>query len=73
VELIELAISEKLNGRQDMGVISNCETPIKNIILNGITTNSTDFKLTGRKVSKIILSNKKHLAIPLKVKQRYSL
>lgn len=74
VELIERTISEKLNVGQDIGVISYNETPIKNIILNGITTISTDFKLMGKKAAEIILSNtKEHLAIPFKVTQRNSL
>lgn len=74
VELIERVISEKLEIGKDIGVISYNETPIKKIILNGITTISTDFKLMGEETAKTILNkSKEQLAIPFKVTLRNSL
>jgi len=74
VELIEKIIGDKLNVGGDIGVISYNETPLKKIILNGITTISTDFKMMGEKAAEMVLDNtKEHLAIPFKVTQRNSL
>jgi DNA-binding LacI/PurR family transcriptional regulator len=38
-------------------VISYNETPLKKIILNGITTISTDFQRMGERVASMILQN----------------
>jgi DNA-binding transcriptional regulator YhcF (GntR family) len=74
VELIEKTISLNLKVGQDIGVISYNETPIKKIILNGITTISTDFKLMGEKTAELVQNNSfEHIAIPFKVTNRNSL
>jgi DNA-binding transcriptional regulator YhcF (GntR family) len=74
VELIEKIISDKLKIGEEIGVISYNETPLKKIILNGITTISTDFKMMGEKAAEMVLNNtKEHLAIPFKVTYRNSL
>lgn len=74
VELVEQIISSKLKVGKDIGVISYNETPIKNIILNGITTISTDFKMMGEKAAEMVLNNtREHTAIPFKVTYRESL
>ncbi len=74
VELVENIISSKLKIGQDIGVISYNETPLKKIILNGITTISTDFKMMGEKAAEMALNNtKEHVAIPFKVTLRDSL
>ncbi|GAB3924536.1 GntR family transcriptional regulator [Mucilaginibacter myungsuensis] len=74
VELVELIISSKLKVGEDIGVISYNETPLKKVILNGITTISTDFKLMGEKAAELALNNvKEHVAIPFKVTLRESL
>jgi DNA-binding transcriptional regulator YhcF (GntR family) len=58
----------------DVGLISYNETDIKEIILNGITTISTDFKALGTKTAEIVLNNAKtHQAIPFNVIIRKSL
>ena len=57
VYLIEKTISQKLTIAKDFGVISYNETPVKKIILNGITTISTDFEMMGEKTAEIILTN----------------
>ncbi len=74
VELIEKIIGDKLKVGEDIGVVSYNETPLKKIILNGITTISTDFKMMGEKAAEMVLNNtKEHLAIPFRVTQRNSL
>lgn len=74
VELIEKLIARKLKPGTDIGVISYNETPLKKIILDGITTISTDFKLMGEKTAQLVLTNStEHIAIPFKVTLRNSL
>ncbi|MFI5136200.1 MAG: GntR family transcriptional regulator [Sphingobacteriales bacterium] len=74
VELIEMAIAANLKVGEDIGVVSYNETPLKKIILNGITTISTDFKLMGEKTAEVVLNNsKEHIAIPFLVNIRNSL
>jgi DNA-binding transcriptional regulator YhcF (GntR family) len=74
VELVEKIIGDKLKIGEEIGVISYNETPLKKIILNGITTISTDFKLMGEKAAEMVLNNSKgHVAIPFCVTFRNSL
>jgi DNA-binding transcriptional regulator YhcF (GntR family) len=74
VILIEKMIAGNLRAGKDVGVISYNETPIKKIILDGITTISTDFSLMGEKTAELILRNAvEHIAIPFKVTLRNSL
>ncbi|MEJ7692663.1 GntR family transcriptional regulator [Daejeonella sp.] len=47
ITLIERIISLDLKMGKEVGVISYNETPIKKLLLNGITTISTDFKMMG--------------------------
>jgi DNA-binding transcriptional regulator YhcF (GntR family) len=74
VELIEKIIALKLKVGLDVGVISYNETPLKKIILDGITTISTNFKLMGEKAAELVLnSSTEHVAIPFQVTLRNSL
>jgi len=57
VLLIERVISLKLKVGKDIGVISYNETPLKKIILDGITTVSTDFQQMGAMAARLILDN----------------
>ena len=57
VVLIERIISLKLAVGHQVGVISYNETPLKKIILNGITTISTDFREMGVMAARQILEN----------------
>lgn len=56
VTLIEKIISKGLQVGADVGVISYNETALKKIILNGITTISTDFQMMGEKAAELILN-----------------
>ena len=55
VLLIEKIIKTKLEVGKQVGVIAYNETPLKRIILNGISTISTDFLLMGEKAAQLIL------------------
>jgi DNA-binding transcriptional regulator YhcF (GntR family) len=56
VLLIEKIMNTKLKLGKDVGVISYNETALKKIILNGITTISTDFQMMGEKAAELILN-----------------
>lgn len=68
VILIERLLESSLEVGKDVGVISYNETALKRIILNGITTISTDFEAMGVETAKIILNN-----VPNKVEVPFSL
>ncbi|MBK5277727.1 MAG: GntR family transcriptional regulator [Bacteroidia bacterium] len=65
VILIEKILAAKLKVGKDVGVISYNEIPLKKIILNGITTISTDFQMMGQRAAELILSRSRdHVEIP---------
>jgi DNA-binding transcriptional regulator YhcF (GntR family) len=58
IELIELIKTAKAKGLEignDIGIISYNEAPINEIILNGLTVFSTDFKQMGELAAKMII------------------
>ena len=74
VVLIEKILSTDLQVGKDVGVISYNESPLKKIILNGITTISTDFQLMGERAAQIILEKTlTHEALPSHLTVRNSL
>jgi DNA-binding LacI/PurR family transcriptional regulator len=74
VHLIERLIQLNFRAGEDIGIISYNETPIKKIILNGITTISTDFAEMGKLAAQLILENRTdHLEVPFKLTLRNSL
>jgi DNA-binding transcriptional regulator YhcF (GntR family) len=74
VTLIERIISLNLKIGKQVGVISYNETPLKKIILEGITTISTDFAKMGALAAKLILENsREHVEVPFCLKLRKSL
>ena len=74
VMLIEKVIADNLEIGKDVGIISYNETPLKKLILKGITTISTDFELMGRRTAEIILNqSREHIAIPFYLTLRPSL
>jgi DNA-binding transcriptional regulator YhcF (GntR family) len=54
VTLVERIAVLGLTAAKDVGVISYNETPLKKFILNGVTTISTDFKLMGEQMARLI-------------------
>lgn len=74
VELIEQILQTNFTVGRDVGVISYNETPLKRIILNGITTISTDFEAMGVETAKIIQEAQlRHIQIPFRLRLRPSL
>jgi DNA-binding transcriptional regulator YhcF (GntR family) len=74
VILIEKILATGLVVGKDVGVISYNETSLKKIILNGITTISTDFQMMGEKAAQLILDQStEHVAIPFSLTVRASL
>jgi DNA-binding transcriptional regulator YhcF (GntR family) len=74
ISLVEKAIASPYKVGTDVGVISYNETPLKKIILNGITTISTDFQLMGQKTAELIQNNsKEHIELPFYLTLRASL
>ena len=74
VTLIEKILSTKMKVGKHVGVISYNETSLKKIILNGITTISTDFEFMGKKAAELILNNStEHFEVPFTVTRRASL
>jgi len=54
VNLLKQAALQELTAGGDFGIISYNDTPLKEILAGGITTLSTDFKLMGKTMSKLI-------------------
>lgn len=74
VLLIEKILAASLIVGKDVGVISYNETPLKKIILSGISTISTDFQMMGEKTAELILNQStEHIAIPFYLTERNSL
>ena len=74
VVLIERLVESKFKVGKDVGVISYNETPLKKIILNGITTISTDFESMGEETAKLIKENSlRHIEVPFSLRLRSSL
>jgi DNA-binding transcriptional regulator YhcF (GntR family) len=74
VVLIERLLLTDLKIGQDVGVISYNETPLKKIILNGLTTISTDFQKMGEMVAQMIINNQReHVENPFHLTLRASL
>lgn len=74
VILLEKILATKLKTGKHVGVISYNETPLKKIILNGITTISSDFEMMGQKTAQLILDQSlQHIEIPFSLTLRASL
>lgn len=74
VTLIERILSYNLTIGEDVGVISYNETALKKIILNGITTISSDFQMMGQKAAELILNNSvEHIETSFRLTLRNSL
>lgn len=74
VALLEKLLALGFEAGKQVGVISYNETALKRLILNGITTISTDFDLMGRRAAEFVLeSATAHEAIPFSLRLRASL
>ena len=74
VTLIERIMLLDFKIGEQVGIISYNETPLKKVILNGITTISTDFYQMGLIAAQLILSNsREQVEVPFKLTLRPSL
>ena len=74
VTLIERIMLLDFKIGEQVGIISYNETPLKKVILNGITTISTDFHQMGLIAAQLILSNsREQVEVPFKLTLRPSL
>ncbi|MFT4203840.1 MAG: GntR family transcriptional regulator [Chitinophagaceae bacterium] len=74
VSLVEKTIALGYTVGKDIGIISYNEVAIKKLILQGITTFSTDFEMMGRETAERIINNKEgYVAIPFSVTARPSI
>ncbi|MDE3213771.1 MAG: GntR family transcriptional regulator [Bacteroidota bacterium] len=74
VTLIEKVLEAQLRVGQQVGIISYNEIPLKKIILDGITTISTDFEEMGKMAASLILTHSKsHVEVPFFLNLRSSL
>jgi DNA-binding transcriptional regulator YhcF (GntR family) len=73
-KVIEKIHEMKLKVGKDVGVISYNETPLKRIILDGITTISTDYQMLGETTAQLILEKApRQIEMPFYLKLRPSL
>jgi DNA-binding transcriptional regulator YhcF (GntR family) len=74
VPLIEKIMVSNLKIGEQVGIISYNEVPIKKIILNGISTISTDFRRMGKIAAELILNNsKEQIEVPFRLTLRPSI
>ncbi|ETN95891.1 substrate-binding protein-like domain-containing protein [Zhouia amylolytica] len=59
IEAVKIAKIGSLNIGQDLGIISYNEAPLKEVVANGITTFSTDFKHMGKTMAEMIMRNQR--------------
>lgn len=59
VNLIKNCKEKGLQVGKDLGIISYNDTPLKEILLNGITTVTTDHELMGETAARLILENRR--------------
>lgn len=72
--VIHLAQSQELTIGRDLGIISYNETPLKEVLLNGITTISTDFRMMGKLAAEQVMNHShRHIHVPFRLTLRSSL
>lgn len=73
ITLVEQVRKRHLTVGKDVGILSYNETPIKKILLNGISTISSDFQYMGEKAAELIVKQStKHFEVPFTYIKRRS-
>lgn len=73
-EMLKDAKAQGLHLGKDVGILSHNDEPVKEIVMDGITTFSTDFTLMGKKAAHFVLMREKlQEIIPTKLIRRNSL
>ena len=57
--LVKEARAKKLKPGRDIGIISYNDTPLKEVVEDGITTISTDFRQMGYTIARMVLNNER--------------
>jgi len=57
--VLEQANRKKFKLREDFGLLSYNDTPMKQFVADGITVISTDFRLMGKKAAEFVVANEK--------------
>ena len=74
VTIIKRVRATKLKIGSDVGIISYNETPLKEVLLNGVTTISTDFEQMGVLAAKMIMNDsRQQITVPFRLKLRETL
>lgn len=74
VTLIKTCKVETLEIGSDVGIISYNDTPLKEVVCDGVTTISTDFGRMGKSIAEMVLNNERGLkANPSRLIRRSSL
>ncbi|MCB0528856.1 MAG: GntR family transcriptional regulator [Saprospiraceae bacterium] len=74
VTLIKRVKNLGLKVGREVGIMSYNETPLKEILLDGITIISTDFQTLGETAARLVINNEKHhIANPFSLVVRHSL
>ena len=65
VTLVKESRRKQLTLGRDLGIISYNDTPLKEVVADGITTISTDFDTMGKNLARMVLNNQnKHIENP---------
>jgi len=65
VTLVKESKRKHLELGKDLGIISYNDTPLKEVVADGITTISTDFEAMGKTLARMVLNKQKgHLENP---------
>lgn len=74
VELVKQSKKQDLLPGNDIGIISYNDTPLKEVVADGISTISTDFEAMGKSLAEMVLNNtKKQIHNPASLIMRKSL
>ncbi|MDX2246340.1 MAG: substrate-binding domain-containing protein [Bacteroidia bacterium] len=74
VQLIKYLRQTEFKAGENLGIISYNETPLKEVLLDGITVMSTDFARLGETAADMILNNRSdHIENPFRLIRRKSL
>lgn len=74
VTLVEKAVAAGFQVGEEIGIISYNETPLKRIILQGITTISTNFEVMGSETARVIIERSpEQVQVPFTLNLRASL
>ena len=74
VPLVKRVKEKQLKVGQEIGIISYNHSPLKDVLLDGLTVISTDFKALGTTAARLLLNNEKRfISNPFRMTIRRSL